>query len=154
MITSLASVLERYPGQANHVRCFAHILNLVVKVILRQFDAPKKKKAESAATESEKSLAELTKDIKIEEMDDDDDDGTSADAQGRDEVGDGVTESEIEEVLPAVKAAMAGDEKAMADVQHIRLFLTKVRVVLYSFAWSMFNNQRHGTFVCLHCIGH
>ena len=43
MIDHLAILLEAFPGLANHTRCFTHILNLVAKCIMKQFDAPKKK---------------------------------------------------------------------------------------------------------------
>ena len=35
---------------ANRVRCLAHIVNLVIKVILCQFDFPKKKKKNDSAS--------------------------------------------------------------------------------------------------------
>ena len=44
MITHLATILEAFPGSTNRTRCFAHILNLVAKSIIQQFDTPKKKK--------------------------------------------------------------------------------------------------------------
>src|SRR6202030_1804579 len=44
MISHLATILEEFPGSANRTRCFAHILNLVAKCIMRQFDAPKTRK--------------------------------------------------------------------------------------------------------------
>jgi hypothetical protein len=43
MIKELGDSLEEFSGSINHTRCFLHILNLVVKSILRQFDLPKKK---------------------------------------------------------------------------------------------------------------
>ena len=43
MIDSLATVMSDFPGEANRSRCLAHIVNLVVKIILRQFDVSKKK---------------------------------------------------------------------------------------------------------------
>ena len=43
MIDSLATIMSDFAGEANRARCLAHIVNLVVKVILRQFDVPKKK---------------------------------------------------------------------------------------------------------------
>ena len=35
--------MSDFAGEANRARCLAHIINLVVKIILRQFDIPKKK---------------------------------------------------------------------------------------------------------------
>jgi len=43
MIEELANLLDNFPGPANQTRCFTHILNLVVKSILAQFDLPKAK---------------------------------------------------------------------------------------------------------------
>jgi SMC interacting uncharacterized protein involved in chromosome segregation len=43
MIDHLANLLEAFPGSANRTRCFTHILNLVAKCIMKQFDTPKKK---------------------------------------------------------------------------------------------------------------
>jgi hypothetical protein len=43
MIEHLAVLLDTFPGAPNQTRCFAHILNLVAKSVLRQFEAPKKK---------------------------------------------------------------------------------------------------------------
>lgn len=42
MITHLTKILDAFPGSANHTCCFAHILNLVAKCIMKQFDTPKK----------------------------------------------------------------------------------------------------------------
>ena len=42
MIESLATIMSDFPGEANRARCLAHIVNLVVKIILCQFDVPRK----------------------------------------------------------------------------------------------------------------
>lgn len=42
MVKHLATLVENFPGAANQTRCFTHILNLVAKSILRQFDMAKK----------------------------------------------------------------------------------------------------------------
>jgi len=44
MIEELAVLIDNFPSPANQTRCFLHILNLVVKSIIWQFDLPKKKK--------------------------------------------------------------------------------------------------------------
>ncbi|PBK66583.1 hypothetical protein ARMSODRAFT_851408, partial [Armillaria solidipes] len=38
MVEVLATHILSFPGQAHHVRCFAHVVNLVVKSLLKQFE--------------------------------------------------------------------------------------------------------------------
>ncbi|KAF8518649.1 hypothetical protein BU17DRAFT_13113, partial [Hysterangium stoloniferum] len=38
MIKELTDMLPNYPGAANHVQCFLHIINLLTKTLLNQFD--------------------------------------------------------------------------------------------------------------------
>lgn len=40
MVDRLADKVASFAGDASHVRCFAHVINLVVKSILAQFDVP------------------------------------------------------------------------------------------------------------------
>ncbi|KAI0359342.1 hypothetical protein OH77DRAFT_1368363, partial [Trametes cingulata] len=41
MVNILGERLDGFEGSVGRVRCFAHIINLVVKSLLRQFDVPK-----------------------------------------------------------------------------------------------------------------
>ena len=43
MVETLEVLIDDFPGAANQICCFLHILNLVVKSIHKQFDLPKKK---------------------------------------------------------------------------------------------------------------
>ena len=43
MIEHLATLIESFPGTVNQTQCFTHILNLIEKSILCQFEAPKLK---------------------------------------------------------------------------------------------------------------
>ena len=43
MVENLAKLVLEFPRGANRAQCLAHIVNLVVKLILRQFDMSKKK---------------------------------------------------------------------------------------------------------------
>ena len=43
MVENLAKLVFDFPGDANCAQCLAHIVNLVVKIMLRQFDMLKKK---------------------------------------------------------------------------------------------------------------
>jgi hypothetical protein len=66
MITELASLLDDFPGPANQTRCFAHVLNLVVKSIIRQFDLPDSKNGK-IFNDGAKELLNLAGDIEVEE---------------------------------------------------------------------------------------
>ncbi len=77
MIDHLATLLDNYPGSANWTRCFTHILNLVAKCIMKQFDAPKKNKTGGDASEIDDDVADdlaATFDELDEELEDEDGD--------------------------------------------------------------------------------
>ncbi|KAF9440776.1 hypothetical protein P691DRAFT_686517 [Macrolepiota fuliginosa MF-IS2] len=60
MVDTLANTLLHFPGPANHAQCLAHIVNLVVKIILQQFDIPKKSATNSGDKSDDKDcLANL-----------------------------------------------------------------------------------------------
>src|SRR5882762_8692376 len=67
MIDELVDMLPNFPGQVNHCHCFLHIVNLIAKTLLKQFDVPTKD-AESALDDAEKELLELAAGIDMEEM--------------------------------------------------------------------------------------
>ena len=71
MIDVLAELLPAFPGGANRTRCFTHILNLMVKVILHQFDGAKEKANERLKGTSH-DLDDLVGDIEALEGDDED----------------------------------------------------------------------------------
>lgn len=116
MIDELEILLESFPGAANRTRCFTHILNLVAKSILRQFDVPKAKAGEAldaAAT----ALAALAADLQTEEeamkMDaDGESDEEEDDMDGLVEIEELMTPEEIEELE--------------ASIQPVRVVLVKV----------------------------
>ena len=41
MVKELEKSLVNFPGDASQTRCFCHIINLVAKSVITQFDAPK-----------------------------------------------------------------------------------------------------------------
>ena len=67
MVDKLAIQLNDFYGSVSRVHCFAHILNLVVKSIMHQFDVPDKKK-EAIADEATWELHKLAGDIEHEEL--------------------------------------------------------------------------------------
>jgi nucleoside-diphosphate-sugar epimerase len=66
MIDELEMLVDEFPGAANHTRCFTHIVNLVVKSILWQFDVPKARTNE-VVDEATEELRRLAEEIETEE---------------------------------------------------------------------------------------
>ena len=73
MIEELAHLINDFPGPANQTQCFLHILNLVVKSIIRQFDLSKSKKTtdsnddDDSMNEATEELLKLAGNIDLEE---------------------------------------------------------------------------------------
>ena len=103
MIDYLATLLAAFPGSANRTRCFTHILNLVAKCIMKQFDTPKKKKPDNEvpADDEDEDVADLQ--LVLDELD-----GELEDDIGKD--GDNwefdmcieLTEEELEETVKPI----------------------------------------------------
>jgi hypothetical protein len=66
MVESLAEIMSHFAGEANRARCLAHIVNLVAKIILRQFDKSKKKKKKN----NEPQLPNDTNDTENNDLED------------------------------------------------------------------------------------
>jgi hypothetical protein len=114
MIEELAIQLDNFPGSANRVRCFAHILNLVVKSIMRQFDVPDKKKGE-VVDDATRELHKLAGDIEGE------------DSLSQSCVGDVESKDNVEGWVDE-RDEMDADELTALDndVRPVRFLLTKV----------------------------
>ena len=143
MIESLTNIISHFPGAANRARCTAHIVNLVSKIILQQFDARKKtkgpkKKSEkadnkinstntnnestnNAELENENDLSTFADDLDREEQDvaDDEDNDMSENIAG-----------DLEEIEEAMKEEIAEVAK---KVKPIRLVLFKVLYFLLTY---------------------
>jgi hypothetical protein len=115
MVAELAELLNDFPGESNQTRCFLHILNLVVKSIIKQFDLPKAKST-ALLDEATKELLELAGDLALEE------------AKSRDEEGKDDDEDDNEDGWVDERELMSEWEKEELDesVQPLRLLLTKV----------------------------
>jgi hypothetical protein len=66
MIREVAKRVPKFRGDPSRTRCFAHIINLVVKSILKQFDAPSKQLNEELE-KAERELESLAGDLDVEE---------------------------------------------------------------------------------------
>ena len=110
----IESLISHFHGAANHARCTAHIVNLVSKIILQQFDARKKtigaKKTlenanDKAEPDNEDDFTSLAEDLDREEQEaanDEDEDiseNLAADLENIEEV----MKEEIVEVAKKVK---------------------------------------------------
>jgi hypothetical protein len=87
MIDKLVDLLASFPGKANQTRCFLHIISLVAKSVICQFDVAKGKAGE-ALDEAEEELRVLAEGIDLEDLEtqrereDDDDDDDDDDVDG------------------------------------------------------------------------
>jgi hypothetical protein len=129
MIEHLATLIDTFPGAANQTRCFAHILNLVAKSVLRQFEAPKTK-GDKVMGEAARELAAVFNELDDEHEAEGSESGgyeagTSSD--GNDDKEDDIVDDD-EDGLPDERDGMEEDELASLDtsVKPIRLVLTKV----------------------------
>jgi hypothetical protein len=120
MIDELAKLIETFPGDSRRIRCFLHILNLVAKTLIRQFDLPKGQ-VDAALDEAEKELISLAGELHYEEqltalaLNLNDDDNDDNDEGWEDE-----------------RAVMSPVERAGLDesVRPIRLVLVKVNTII------------------------
>ncbi|GBE77188.1 putative AC transposase [Sparassis crispa] len=64
IIDELTELIESFQGQANRARCFDHIINLMAKGLLHQFDVPQNE-ADAALDDAENALHELAKDLEL-----------------------------------------------------------------------------------------
>jgi hypothetical protein len=105
MIAELAELLENFPGPANQTRCFMHVINLVVKSIIRQFDLPTSK-GDRNVNEATKELLLLAGDIDFKEeamAGIDEEDGVDGDnTEGWIDERETMTEEELDELEESV----------------------------------------------------
>ena len=66
MIVELADQIKLFPGAENHAWCFNHVVALVAKSSIHQFDVLKSQ-ADAALDEAEKALRDLVEGVDIEE---------------------------------------------------------------------------------------
>ena len=119
MVEHLSTIVENFPGAPNRTRCFAHILNLVAKSILRQFEVRKTAGDAEPEDDAIKALAALAQELELEENVDDLEDGLEEDDQEDDDDDDGLGDE---------RDGMSEEEVAELEesLVPIRLMLTKV----------------------------
>jgi hypothetical protein len=136
MIDKLEEILTEFGGPASRMHCFVHIINLIAKTIISQFDVPKSKD-DTLSNEVMKELKELARDIEAEELmtraseskeddkDDEDDDNMEGWVDEREEM----EEWELE--------ALDG------DVQPVQKVLVKVGLKISPTSSNLSANNHH-----------
>ena len=121
MVEHLATLIETFPGAPNQTRCFAHILNLVAKSVLHQFEGPKEKKGLTGA------LPTVLQEINGDNDDDLSDGGNDKGEDECEDVEDDVVDDDEDGFIDEVDE-LSEDELARVkeSVKPIRLVLTKV----------------------------
>lgn len=66
MISKLSEILDKFPGATNQMRCFAHTVSILAKVILKQFDVPKKKEGDML-DKAAQALSDMAQELEFEE---------------------------------------------------------------------------------------
>lgn len=66
MIFKLSEILDKFPGATNQMCCFAHTISILAKVILKQFDVPKKKEGDML-DKAAQALSDMAQELEFEE---------------------------------------------------------------------------------------
>jgi hypothetical protein len=117
MIDELVDLLPNFPGPANRCRCFLHIVNLIAKTMLRQFEVPKKE-VNAALDAAEQELLELAAGTDMEEM--------VTVAEGG--LGDGNDADDVDGWVDEMELLSEDEsEELRKSIQPVRLVLVKVQ---------------------------
>ncbi len=116
MIDELLNLLPNFPGALNRCRCFLHIVNLVAKSVLKQFDVPDDRD-NAALNHTEHELIDLAMGIDMEELWTVTEQGAGGDSEGNDN-----TEGWVDEM---VEMSSEEREELHEDIQPVHLILLK-----------------------------
>jgi hypothetical protein len=87
MVEHLSTLVDNFPGAPNQTRCFIHILNLVAKSVLRQFNVAKKSGL-IELDDASKELALLAQELNLGSANDDNNNGNDGNDSNDSNVGD------------------------------------------------------------------
>lgn len=137
MTDAIARTIPEFSGRANRIRCFAHILNLVVKAILSQFARTRRtSKALQEQSEDAAELAALEDDEEEEDAEQDGDEELD-DEEAEQAAFDNVLVAEMDEELEEEAELNPGTTKVplrtREDTKAGCFAISKVRVVLFLF---------------------
>lgn len=123
MVKELAEAVDCFDGPTHQIRCFAHILNLVAKTIITQFDSKKGVRGEKDALKDTEAQAAALADIVA---------GLDVELPGLDEAEvSGEEEGDVDDDIDGwidEREDLSEDEKdeLRADVLPVKLILAKV----------------------------
>jgi hypothetical protein len=143
MIDSLATIMLDFPGEANRARCLAHIVNLVVKIILRQFDHVSKKKGNKDIPELPRKDNEPEipgKDNEPEIPEDEDEELVRVLDKEEKEM-DEADEGDDEESDKLVRDVEKIEEAMEGEIKEVSKMVKPVRQVLFKVSTHFFNPQ-------------
>ena len=123
MIESLSGLLKSFLGDANRARCFNHVIALVAKSSIHQFDVPKGR-ADAVLDEAERELRELAEGLDIEE------EQTKGKWEGPDNEEDEEGEDPVGWVDEVAGLSVADHEELEENIRPVKLVLVKVSVNL------------------------
>ena len=150
MVESLATIMSHFPGEANRARCLAHIVNLVAKIILRQFDEPRKKKKKmdnvlNMLTGNDGGTDKIAVDEKAEKIVDDEEESDEFDDKmdreldkEEKEMDDGDSDDEDEDSEKLLQDAKILEEAMEEELERVAKKVKPVRQALYKVSPSFF----------------
>jgi hypothetical protein len=116
MIDEMGDTIDDFPGKANQTWCFAHVLNLIAKTVIKHFDIPKKRSSERERDDDDELLSKLAEGIELEEM------------ETRLKDLDGCDDDNIEGWIDEEEGLSEGERREMdKDVLPVRVVIVKVR---------------------------
>jgi hypothetical protein len=119
MIAKLGDIIPSFPGSPNRARCFNHVVALVAKSVVRQFDVPKGL-ADAALDEAERELREMAEGIDIE------DEVTQGEWEEQDNSEEDKDENNDGWIDEVAELSIADREELEANIRPVRLVLVKV----------------------------
>jgi hypothetical protein len=120
MAEKLEDLLPAFSSD-NRARCFTHVLNLIAKSLLKQFDVAKKSETDDDLNEEEAELLDLAEDLDIEELtiaQKPDGDNGEIDEDSKDDLEDWV--DEVAELSPEEREILED------DIRPVKMVLVKV----------------------------
>ena len=138
MVESMAEIMADFSGEANRARCLAHIVNLVAKIILCQFDMSKKKKKKNLPNETD-TAGDANKAMEDEDPDDFDEQEERILDKEEKEMEEGDDNDDVEEDstslerdIEIMEAAIEDEiEKVVRNVKPVHQVLYKVIILLF-----------------------